>query len=282
MSPDAAEVRTREADVAEPVGGAPAGAETVQDSAASTTVQDSAAAFGVPPLDRPLPGLRLWFGGYLAWLAGLTAVALLLLPHLETEAAGVRGLWMLALMAFYLSLCNLFMPLPTAWIILFAASPDGGVFDLAWQRVLAVALVGAVATAVANLNEYHVLWFLFGRGLGNRIRRSRVYRWAVRWFDVAPFQVLALIGFIPVPIDAIRWLAILQRYSRWRFGLAYFTGRGLRYMLFAGFAVLVQLSGTEILALQVGLVLAALLLRLAWPLITRRRVAAEVPAGHSE
>jgi membrane protein YqaA with SNARE-associated domain len=224
-----------------------------------------------PALDQPLPGLRLWFLSYLAWLGGLAALASLGYARLESGAPGAMGLWTLALMAFYLSLCNLFLPLPTAWIILLAAAPDGGAFGSDFERVVAVALVGAAATAMANVNEYHVLSFLFGYGLGGKMRRTRVYQWAVRWFDKAPFQVLALIGFVPVPIDAIRWLAILRRYSRWRFGLAYFLGRGLRYLLFAVFAVLVKLTTTEVILIQAGIVAAALLARFARPLLTGRR-----------
>jgi len=218
-----------------------------------------------PAREQELPGLRLWFLIYLAWLAGLAALAHVGSVQLELGSPGAMGLWTLSLMAFYLSLCNLFLPLPTAWIILLAASPDGGAFGSAWQRVAAVTVVGAAATAIANVNEYHVLSYVLGHGLGGKLRRTRVYEWAVRWFDAAPFQVLALIGFVPVPIDAVRWLAILRRYSRWRFGLAYFVGRGLRYLLFAGFAVLASLSGKEILLIQAGIVVAALLARFAWP-----------------
>jgi membrane protein YqaA with SNARE-associated domain len=225
---------------------------------------------GSSATEKQLPGLRLWFAFYVLWLAGLALLAMHGSARLEAGDAGAMGIWSLAVMAFYLSLCNLFLPLPTAWIILLAASPHGGAFGGAWARVLAVTVVGALATAMANVNEYHVLSFLFSYGLGQKLRRTRVYQWAVRWFKQAPFQVLALIGFVPVPIDAIRWLAILQRYSRWRFGLAYFVGRGVRYLLLAGFAVAVSLTTTEILLIQIAIVVVALLVRLVWSRLARR------------
>ena len=212
--------------------------------------------------ERPLPGLRAWFIIYLVWMSGLAAVALLTFGRHDPGPGGALGVGLLALMCFYLSLCNVFVPLPTAWIILFAASPELGLLESDWQRVVVVAVLGATATAVANLNEYHVLAFLLRYGLDRRIRATRVYRWAIRWFDVAPFHTLLLIGFVPIPIDAIRWLAILRRYSRVMFAWAYFIGRGLRYLLLAWFAVLAQLSAWQIMVVQVLIVVVALATRL--------------------
>ena len=223
-----------------------------------------------PVAERPLAGLRAWFVLFLCWMGGLTAVALLMFARYEQGDGSALAGWILALLCFYLSLCNGLLPLPTAWIILFAASPEAGLFETVWLRIVAVAGLGALATVFANLNEYHGLAFLFRYGLGRRMRRTRVYRWAIGWFNVAPFQTLTLIGFIPIPIDAVRWLAILQHYSRVRFALAYFVGRGLRYLLLAGFAVLVQLSGWEIFIVQAAIVGAAVASRLLWPLLSRR------------
>jgi len=233
---------------------------------ASTTVLDAAATVAA---DRPLPGLRAWFVGYLAWLGGLALLALTMLSRYEHGDAGALRFWALALMGFYLSLCNVLLPLPTTWIILLVASPEVALFEAIWLRVLVIAALGAVATTAANLNEYHVLAFLLRYGLGRRIRATRVYHWAIRWFDVAPFQTLALIGFLPIPIDAIRWLAILRLYSRLRFALAYLVGRGTRYLIFAGFSVFMQLTGWQILFIQVAILAATLLGRLLWRVIKR-------------
>lgn len=189
----------------------------------ATATLDAALA---PAADRPLPGLRAWFGVFLLWMGGLATLALLMFARYEQGEAVAIRVWLLALMCFYVSLCNAFVPLPTAWIILLAALPEFGLFEADWLRVITVASLGAVATVMANLNEYHTLAFFFRYGLGRRIRRTNVYQWAIRWFNVAPFQTLALIGFVPIPIDAVRWLAVLRHYSRLRFALAYFVGRG--------------------------------------------------------
>jgi membrane protein YqaA with SNARE-associated domain len=175
----------------------------------------------------------------------------------------------LLLMCFYLTLCNSFVPLPTAWIILLAAAPQYAVVRDPLANVLLVSGLATLATIVANLTEYHLLANLLHFGLGARLRRTRVYGWAMRWFNRAPFQLLTLLAFVPIPVDAVRWLAILRGYSRWRFALAYLVGRGPRYLLFAGCSVLLDLGGREVLLIQVGLIVAALVGRGLWRLVRK-------------
>jgi membrane protein YqaA with SNARE-associated domain len=232
------------------------------------------------PRERLPAGLRAWFVALLLWMVGLSVVALAAFERYEAGDPAVLGPWLLALMCIYLTLCNTLLPLPTAWIILLLASDGVMLFEQAWLRLAVVAVVGALATMMANLNEYHVLTYLLHFGLAKRIRRSRVYRWAVRWFDVSPFQTLTLIAFVPIPIDAVRWLAILRGYSRVRFGLAYFLGRLPRYALLAGLSVGLRLDAWGIIAIQAALI-ALLAARLAWTMVGRLTGLPAAPRGAS-
>ncbi len=229
----------------------------------------------IPAVTRPVPhvppGTRAWFVFFVIWMAGLAALALWLLSQYDhhEDPLALRA-WILVLMCFYLSLCNGFIPLPTAWIILLAATPDYALLSRPELNVIAVALIGGLCTAISNLNEYHLLSYGFGNRLGSRLRQTRLYNWAVRWFDRAPFRVLMLVAFIPVPIDAVRWLAILHGYSRPRFGLAYFLGRSGRYLIFAVCAGFHHFTGWQILLIQAGLVVVTLMVQLIWRLAPRR------------
>ncbi len=231
-----------------------------------------------PPRRRALPHTRAWFGVFLAWMGGLAGLTLWLTARWDQfdDPLAMRGV-IVALMCFYLSLCNTLVPLPTAWIVLLAASPQYALLPHAGLNVACVALLGALATALANLNEYHLLAYGFGGGLGARLRRTPAYAWAVRWFERAPFGVLTLVAFFPIPVDAVRWLAILHGYPRLRFGLAYFLGRAPRYVIFAACSVFFTFTEWQILAIQVGLVLAGFMARAAWRL--RRRPARPRPAA---
>ncbi len=225
---------------------------------------------------RLAPGLRAWFTLFLLWMGGLTWVACVSLAHYEqTGAEAAFRIWLLALMTFYLTLCNSLLPLPTAWIVLLAASPTLGLPTSALINVLLVSLLAAVATVAANLNEYHLLTCLLERGLGPRLRRTQLYAWAARWFDRTPFQLLTLLAFVPIPVDAVRWLAILRRYPRRRFALAYLLGRWPRYALLAGCSTVLNLTSAQIVWIQLGLVAAALAARLLWYLLRRRPAASQ-------
>lgn len=216
-------------------------------------------------------GTRAWFIGFTLWMAACTAAAVWLAQGTGDGTPLALRAWILALLGFYLALCNTFVPLPTAWIVLLAASNEYALVEQPALRILLVALLATVATVIANLNEYHVLAWVFHRGWGRRLRRTRVYTRAVGWFDRAPFQLLALIAFVPVPIDAVRWLAVLRGYSRVRFALAYAVGRGPRYVLFAWLAALLHLSARQILEIQLVLVAAVIVVRGGWWLVRRRR-----------
>lgn len=205
-------------------------------------------------LDRPLRRTRAWFVFFLVWMTGLALGATALLAAYDAGDGLALRAWIVALMCFYLSLCNSLLPLPTAWIVLLAAKPEYALIEQPALRVLAVAGIATLGTVIANLNEYHVLAYFFRRKLGARIRRTQLYGWAARWFERSPFGILTLVAFVPIPVDAVRWLAILRGYSRWRYALAYFVGRGPRYVLFAAGTVLLQLGEWDILWIQLGLV----------------------------
>ncbi len=236
------------------------------------------AAGAAPARDPEVRGTRAWFAFFVVWMAVWAGLALWALHRsgLGDEGLALR-IWLFALICFYLSLCNTFLPLPTAWAVLLAAAPDYALVQTGWLRVLFTAGMLGLVTAVANLNEYHLLAYLLRFGLGRRVRQSSMYSWAARWFDRSPFQILVLIAFVPIPVDVVRWLAILRHYSRPRFALAYFVGRGLRYVLLALCSMVLVLGPRAIALIQVALVVMAILSRLVWYVVRRSRPT-ETPA----
>jgi membrane protein YqaA with SNARE-associated domain len=219
--------------------------------------------------------LRVWFVVYLAWLLLLAGISRSAIGRAEAGSDGHLGLWLLALGVFYLSLCCLFFPLPTAWMVFLLASNDVGLVDSVPVRVLVVASTCALATAMANLNEYHILTFLLRYGPVGRVRQTHVYDIAARWFNVSPFWTITAFSFIPIPVDVVRVLAVAARYNRFRFASAYFVGRLFRYGLFAWSSAALNLSPVQIAAIQAVFVLLAGL-KVAHGAWKRRRAARAV------
>jgi membrane protein YqaA with SNARE-associated domain len=193
---------------------------------------------GESPTIEPLPAevelrlqrhepirFRAWFYPFVVWLVVL---------------AGVKVLWpntslaLLAAYVGYMSICCTFCPLPTTPVVLWMAAPAaGGGLGL---EPLAVAALGAVGTAIANMHDYYLLTFLYRYKPVRRVRTSGLYKRFAAWYNRAPFATLAAASFLPIPVDFVRLLAISEGYSRAKFALGSLVGRWPRYLLLAYFA----------------------------------------------
>jgi membrane protein YqaA with SNARE-associated domain len=180
----------------------------------------------------------------------------------------------------FVSLCCTFLPLPANGVVAAVATRQVAVAPTAAGTVLLVALVGALGSTVANLNEYHLFtWMLRSRHVA-RVRHTRMYAAAARWFGRAPFLLLVVFNILPVPIDIVRMLAITYRYPRPRFAAANFIGRFVRYAVIAAVAYALAAQGWFVAAILLGLGAALAAWRLvpgAWRRISRKP--ASRPAG---
>lgn len=204
---------------------------------------------------RALPW-RSWIAISAAFLAADAA-----LLWASGRTPGHPRLEVLSALLLYTSVAFTFLPLPTAWIVLWAAREAGP---------LPVALVATVGTCVANLHDYYIVSGLCRLGRVQRARRSRSYARAVAWFGRWPFLALAAASFLPLSVDAVRLLAISAGYPRRAYVLATFAGRFPRYLLLAVLGHELQLSNRAIAAVLVVMALAGLA-RGALHLLERRR-----------
>jgi len=169
------------------------------------------------------------------------------------------GVGHLIFFAAYMSLACTFCPLPTAWIFLWVGRD---------HNPFLVCTIGALGTCIANLNDYYLLSFLLRYRLVDKVRKTRTYALAVRWFDKVPFVILSVATFLPIPVDVVRLLAISRRYSRRLFALATFVGRWPRYLILALIGRELQLSWVGILIAFVALAVIALA-KMLWSLLRR-------------
>jgi membrane protein YqaA with SNARE-associated domain len=200
---------------------------------------------------------RRWF-----WPFAIAFSAAMLVSAYGVQAGVVpRGVGHLVFFAAYMSLACTFCPLPTAWIF-FWIGRDFNPF--------LVATIGALGTCVANLNDYYLLTFLLRYRLVDKVRTTRTYGLAVRWFDKAPFVILSITTFLPISVDVVRLLAISRRYSRKLFALATFAGRWPRYLILALIGRELQLTWWGILIVFIALALVGLG-KVAWNLARRKK-----------
>ena len=177
---------------------------------------------------------KKWVAAFSTFVAGC-AVAL----AVSWNAPHLADVQVLLLYLLYMSMAFTLVPLPTAWIVLWAAREVDPV---------SVALLGTLGTCIANLHDYYIFHYLFRVERIKRAKESRFYRQSVLWFHRAPFLTLAVASFLPIPIDVIRILAVSADYPRTRYALATAAGRLPRYLLLAYLGYELQLSNKAIFA----------------------------------
>jgi len=204
---------------------------------------------GSQPLAPPSPAgddvsVRGWFAVYGLYLLAAGLPLALLVWQQDTTwqqwhadpwavlAATGPAIKLLAL-AIYISLCCTFLPLPANGIIAAVAMKQVAVYPDVWRTTLAVAAVGAIASTMANLNDYHLFtWLLRSRRIG-KLRDTKLYRVSAGWFERSPFFLVTLFNILPIPVDVVRMLATTYRYPRLPFAGANLVGRFIRYAVIA-------------------------------------------------
>jgi len=204
-----------------------------------TTPTETAAVLGPDDVS-----VRHWMGFYALFLAALLVWLGLVLPaggHVplpwqqgfSAAMAATPAVAKLLLFVIYTSLCCTFLPLPTSGIVAAVATADAHVAPGMWATALVIATLGATASTIANLNDYHLLtWMLRHRWIAG-IRHTRTYELAARWFSRSPFLLLVAFNLLPIPVDVVRMLATGSRYPRVPFAAANFIGRFIRYGVIA-------------------------------------------------
>jgi len=224
--------------------------------------------------------LRRWFGFSISVLAVLVMLLVWKLPteqyldfsSLEGFRSSISGFMdsvrelspvtKLLLFATYMSICCTFCPLNTSWLVAAVAMQEVAVASSMGMTVLLVATIGAAASTLANLNDYHLFTLLLRHHRVARFRETKLMHRAGPWFDRQPFALLLIFNVLPIPVDVARILAATQCYSRVRFAIANFVGRLIRYTIIA--AITYQLGSEGWIAPLALLAMALVMVLAKW------------------
>jgi membrane protein YqaA with SNARE-associated domain len=149
-----------------------------------------------------------------AGLAAVFAVSFLLPP-------AAKGL---ARFFAYMSLACNTIPLPATPVVLYMGR------EYPW---VAVALVGGVATSLANLVDYEIFTSVFKTKLLRRIKDSEHSQASIRAFQKVAFLALVGANVVVFSWDLVRLVAIAAGYPRLKYAAATFIGRTVRYAVLA-------------------------------------------------
>lgn len=224
-----------------------------------------------PPAGDDHVSVLRWFAFFaLIWLGGLGVLIALLMR----EQIGWGGSWgefletvertpavvKLLVFGLYVALCCTFLPLPTGPVVALVSLQSSAVGSNIVTTTLLVAVIGAFASTLANLNDYHAFTLMLRYHRVARVRETGLYRKTARWFHKSPFGIIVVFNIIPIPVDVIRMLATTVRYPRLPFAAANFIGRLVRYGVIAAVTYALGekygwLSVVVLLGVAVGLML---------------------------
>ncbi len=98
------------------------------------------------------------------------------------------------------------------------------------QPILLTTLSATLGTIVAGWLDWNVFVPLLDADRIQGFRGNRLYRWAVDRFARAPFLVLVVAGFTPIPFFPFKFLAFSTRYPLPRYLAALVLARAPRYL----------------------------------------------------
>lgn len=124
----------------------------------------------------------------------------------------------------YMSLASNTIPLPATPVVL------GMGREYPW---IAVALVGAVATSLANLIDYEIFTSVFKTKLLRKLKDSEHSQASIRAFGRGAFLALVVANVVVFSWDLVRLVAIAAKYPRAKYVAATFVGRTVRYAVLA-------------------------------------------------
>ena len=105
----------------------------------------------------------------------------------------------------YMTVACTFLPLPTPQLAM-----D---FGQRYDPVLA-AVLGGIGFCISALIDYSLVTLVFRYEKIDRIRSTRTYHWAAKFFGKAPFAILLVAAFTPIPVDPVKLVACAAGYNR--------------------------------------------------------------------
>ena len=188
--------------------------------------------------------LKRWMGVYGTCLLAMIVPLVVLLGHSKISligiihdpvgsAASAGAIQKLLIFAIYMSISSTFIPLPTGAMVSAVAMRDFAPATTLIGTVVIIATIGAAATTMANLNDFHIFTWMIRHKRIAKVHSTKFYSRALEWFSRRPFTLLMIFNILPVPIDVVRMLSASHRYPLKRFIVANFVGRWIRYAIIA-------------------------------------------------
>ena len=155
----------------------------------------------------------------------ISLVAVLLLIWLtSTSIRNSKSLWILFFYSF-----------PSQFLIAVVPHEPVFLYFSKFYAPITVTLVSVSSTVLTEIVNYSTFKFIVDLKSFHRIRYSGFIKKLIDNFNRAPFLVLWVAGFTPIPFYPLRFLVVLAHYPLYKYILAVFLSRAPRFYLLALF-----------------------------------------------
>lgn len=104
-----------------------------------------------------------------------------------------------------------------------------------------VAAVAVASTGMTEAMNYSLFGYFYDRPAIRSASAHPAVVKTTRWFDRAPFAVIVVAGFTPVPFFPVRFLAVMTGYPRWKYVVGVLLSRTPRFYLLAFFGAVLHI-----------------------------------------
>jgi len=213
---------------------------------------ESTGAIGKTGLETfPAPETKPWSARLKAiiFAAELAFVVGLLVFWLSSESARAsQNLWFLFLYCF-----------PAQFIVATVPIEPVLLYFSRFHPPLTICLVSLAGTILVEILNYTMFKYVADLKILQGMLESRIVRKTLLWFKKAPFAVLWVAGFTPIPFYPCRFLVVLARYPLWKYILAVATSRTPRFYILAVFGKAVGMPNWVLLVIFVVFVIVGLI-----------------------
>ncbi len=112
---------------------------------------------------------------------------------------------------------------------------------------LTITLVSVAGTLLAEFFNYSFLRYISDFKLFKKVSSSRIVQKLVDLFNVSPFSALLIAGITPVPFYPFRFMVAITAYPLFKYLLAVFLARSLRFYIFAEIGYALQIPNKVLL-----------------------------------
>jgi membrane protein YqaA with SNARE-associated domain len=178
----------------------------------------------------------------------ISLVALLLFSWLASDSIqNSKSLWILFFYSF-----------PAGFIIGTVPHEPVFLYFSKFYSPIVVTLVSVSGTALIEAINYSVFKFVTDLRSFQKIKYSGFLEKLIEKFNKAPFLVLLVAGFTPIPFYPFRFLVVLAHYPAYKYVLAVFISRASRYYLLALFGHLFKIPDSILVIIFIMLVFVAI------------------------